>query len=133
MEQPDTNLLVEDFVVFVDISDISFVLVKSLAREFPSLINTVKATVKIIRQVATIKRSAHSLFNLLTTRSIASSLGLLSPYWRVLASRYRSSDASLWATEDDEEAETITAISLGEETLARAPGTRPSAASFCLV
>ena len=74
------------------------------------------------------------MFSLATTRSIASSLGLLSPYCRVFASRYKSSAANAAETDvdDDDEAEACTnaLVCSSFDSWESAPGTSPRAASF---
>ena len=45
-KQHNAYLLVEDFVVFVDICDISLILIEPLTRELASLIDTIKQRVQ---------------------------------------------------------------------------------------
>lgn len=72
----DTYLLVEHAIPLVDICDIALLLVVPLPREFLLLVDTLECV--NIKTRCNEWAGTHSLLSLLTTRSIASSLGLLS-------------------------------------------------------
>lgn len=93
-----TDLFVEYTIVLVDVSNVALFFVETLARELPFLVDA-EHKESVITKVGDSKM-AHSLLILPTTLSIASSDGLLSPYMRVFASRYKFSAASLcsWLT-----------------------------------
>lgn len=87
--------LVEHPVAFVDVCNIALAFVVPLPRE-PLLL--VDAAVTVSLREATNVHGTYSVLILLTTRSIASSLGLLSAYSNVFASRYKLSAASRCCT-----------------------------------
>ena len=77
-EQP--HLFIEYPIPFIDVGDVALLLIVSLAREFRLLVNTGEMDIK---QEETF---TYSRLILPTTRSIASSVGLLSVYSNVFAS-----------------------------------------------
>jgi hypothetical protein len=88
-----TNLLVEDPVALVDVCDVTIIFMQPLARSLAALIETIGPQYQIATYW-TMSKTTYSRFIFDTTLSIASSLGLLSAYNKVLASRYRFSEAS---------------------------------------
>lgn len=77
LNRKKTCLLVEDAIVFVDVCNISFLLVEALPREFTFLVNA-KRNVSV-ENIGRDQLDTYSWLILLTTRSMASSEGLLSP------------------------------------------------------
>jgi hypothetical protein len=91
------HLLIEHPVSFIDVCDIAFVFVVSLPREFLFLVDAIGHNIKLgIGRTDSV--FTYSALILPMTLSIASSLGLLSAYSKLFASRYRLSAASRCST-----------------------------------
>ena len=79
------DLLVEDAVALVDVRDVALVLVVSLSRELALLVDTRRRLINYGMRI--VNGMTYSLLIFSMTRSIASSLGLLSAYSKLFASR----------------------------------------------